>query len=93
MIARMPKGGRPDRNVCDKRVKEGRICLIYGVTHPPMEWLNGKVCKVIGRPKDGTSRFLCKVKDKEKVFSIPHKNLTVLDLNDNIVISKYRDSY
>lgn len=90
MTVKIPKGGRPDGNACDMRVRVGRMCLIYGITYPPMVRLNGKICKVIDISKDNTTRFLCKVKDEEKVFKIPHKNLTVLDLNDNIVISKYR---
>lgn len=93
------KGGRPDRNEPDSRVREDTICLLYGFSpnNPLTGQLNGKECFVIQRSKFGPDRipyppddiwFECHVRGMPVTIDIPLKHLMLLDDSDRLVIEK-----
>lgn len=93
------KGGRPDRNEPDNRVRENTICLIYGFNpaNPLTSQLNGKECLVIQRSKFGPDRlpyhpdeiwFECHVRGFPHSMDLPITHLTVLNDTDRLIIEK-----
>ncbi|HDR2377141.1 TPA: hypothetical protein QCH88_004388 [Enterobacter asburiae] len=99
MLMLEDKGGRPDRNEPDQRVRPDTICLLYGFSpkNPLTFQLNGRVCYVLERSKMGPNRipypvddiwFECHVRGMPTTMDIPIEHLTVLDDSDRLIIEK-----
>lgn len=93
------KGGRPDRNEPDHRVRKDTICLIYGFSpaNPLTRQLNGRECYVIEPSTYGPDRipyppgekwFECQVRGMPVVMDLPVEHLMLLDDSDKLVIEK-----
>jgi len=99
MISLEDKGGRPDRNQPDPRVRVGSICLLYGFDpkNPLTGQLNGRQCYVICRSKTGADKlpypadslwFQCNIRGIPVPIDIPIEHLMLLDDSDQLVIEK-----
>lgn len=93
------KGGRPDRNEPDKRVKENSICLLYGFdpANPVLRQFNGKECLVIQRSKVDSDRvpysadevwYECHVRGYPFSMDIRLDHLMIIDDSDHLIIEK-----
>uniref|UniRef100_A0AAU8GI02 Uncharacterized protein n=1 Tax=Salmonella phage vB_SEnST11_KE22 TaxID=3161173 RepID=A0AAU8GI02_9CAUD len=99
MLSLEDKGGRPDRNEPDQRVRQDTICLIYGFSpeNPLTGQLNGRECYVIQRSQLGPDRipygpdevwFECHVRGVPVTLDLPIHHLMILDDSDRLVIEK-----